>query len=116
MESKANLLTRDETFFGVCQGLGEDSGVPPNLLRLGIAFMLFWNPLAAAGAYATLGLVVALARFLFPVPATAAAAASAPASPEADLACVMSAFAADLQPVEAQEAAQVQAEPAKLAA
>jgi phage shock protein PspC (stress-responsive transcriptional regulator) len=109
MQSKGNLFTRDDTFFGVCQGLGEDTGVPANLLRIGLAFTLFWNPLAAIGAYLVLGLVVGLSRFLFPVPRTAAApAAAAAAEPEA----VMAAFAADLEPVEAE----AEAEPVLLAA
>ena len=110
MASKGNLFFRDDTFFGVCQGLGEDTGVPPTLFRVGLAVMLFWNPLAAAGIYAALGLVVAIARFLFPVP-RAAEAISAPAAavePEA----VMAGFAADLEPVEAR----AEEEPVRLAA
>ncbi|HEY0013748.1 MAG TPA: PspC domain-containing protein [Allosphingosinicella sp.] len=114
MASKGNLFFRDDTFFGVCQGLGEDTGVPPTLLRMGFAVMLFWNPLAGAGAYAALGLVVAIARFVFPVPRTgdaapaAAAAAPVAAEPEA----VMASYAADLEPVEAE----ARAEPVRLAA
>jgi phage shock protein PspC (stress-responsive transcriptional regulator) len=110
MHKDGNLFTRDDTFFGVCQGLGEDTGIPPNLMRVGLAFTLFWNPLAALGAYAVLGLVVALSRFLFPAPRTAAPAAlAAPADPET----VMAGYAADLEPV---EAAERQPEPVALAA
>ncbi|HEX8193115.1 MAG TPA: PspC domain-containing protein [Allosphingosinicella sp.] len=109
MASKGNLFFRDDTFFGVCQGLGEDTGVPPNLLRIGLSFMLFWNPLAALGTYAALGLVVALARFLFPVPYTAGAV---PAAAESTPETVMAAYAADLEPVEGG----AEAEPARLAA
>ena len=116
--TNANLFTRPDTFFGVCQGLGEDTGIPPNLLRLGLAFSLFWNPLAAIGAYLALGLVVALSRVLSPAlrrgeVTAAAAAASGPSGATADPETVMSAFAADLEPVEAHE---VEAEPARLAA
>ena len=107
MQSTGNLLTRDDTFFGICQGLGEDTGLPPNLLRVGLAFMLFWNPLAAVGAYALLGVVVAVSRLLFPVPAAVAAA-----DPET----VMSDFAADLAPAVAAAEAAPEPEPARLAA
>jgi len=118
MQTNGNLFTRDDTFFGVCQGLGEDTGIPPNLLRLGLAFTLFWNPVAAVGAYVALGLAVALSRILFPAvragEATAAAAAAAGANAAAgDPEAVMASYAADLDPVEAEQA---QAEPARLAA
>jgi phage shock protein PspC (stress-responsive transcriptional regulator) len=124
METNGNLFTRDDTFFGVCQGLGEDTGIHPNLLRVGIAFTLFWSPLAAVGTYVALGLAVALSRILFPVlrkgevtAAAAAAAASvaatgASAAATADPETVMASYAADLKPVEAEPFA----EPARLAA
>ena len=99
MQTNGNLFTRDDTFFGVCQGLGEDTGIPPSLLRVGVAFALFWNPLAAIGAYVVLGLVVALSRLLFP------------AVRAGD---VRSAAAVDLEPVRTEQAEQ--AEPARLAA
>jgi phage shock protein PspC (stress-responsive transcriptional regulator) len=111
MQNQGNLFTRDDTFFGVCQGAGEDFGVPPTLVRIGFGFMIFWNPLAAAASYAALGLAVMLARFLFPVPAAAAsdAPAAAPAQTAAratDAETVMAAYAADLEPREAEPVAQ----------
>ena len=112
MTNRGNLLTRDDTFFGICQGLGEDTGVPPNLLRVALSFMLFWNPLAALGSYAALGLVVAASRFLFPVPAATAAAAPKAQARAADPETVMAGFAADLEPVEAE----AEPEPVRLAA
>lgn len=78
-----NLFTRSDTIFGVCQGLGEDLRIPANLLRLSLAFLLFLNPPAAIGTYIGAGLLVALSRWLYPVPA-AAAAPAAPAEAEAD--------------------------------
>ena len=65
---RPSLLTRDDTFFGVCEGLGEDFGFHPNFLRLAFAGMLFWNPTAALAAYAAAGVVVALTRWLVPEP------------------------------------------------
>ena len=90
-----NLFTRSDTMFGVCQGFGEDLGVPPNLLRLSLAFLLFLNPLAALFTYVAAGAVVALSRWLFP------AAAIAPAAPAA----------AEVEPT-----AEAEAEPLPLAA
>jgi phage shock protein PspC (stress-responsive transcriptional regulator) len=85
MQNTPSLLTRDDTFLGVCEGLGEDLGIPSNLLRVGLAGMLFWNPLFAVAAYAGLGVIVAAARLVSPNPkqklaeeAPFPAAASAP--------------------------------------
>ena len=77
-----NLFTRSDTIFGVCEGLGEDLRIPANLLRLGLAFLLFLNPPAAIGTYVGAGLLVALTRWLYPVPA-AAPTASVEAEAEA---------------------------------
>jgi phage shock protein C len=77
-----NVLTRDDTFFGVCEALGEDLRVHPNLLRLGFALGLFFNPFAAIGAYFGLGLVVAVIRWFVPNPSVAAPV-QAVAEPEA---------------------------------
>ena len=73
---QTNLFTRDDTFFGVCHALGEDFGFHPNWLRLAFALALFWNPLAAVGAYAAVGLVIAATRWLVPE--------AGPSSAEAD--------------------------------
>ena len=69
-----NLLTRPDTFFGVCEGLGQDLGVHPNLLRIAFAGSFFWSPYAAVAVYAALGALVALTRWLFPSPRAAAPA------------------------------------------
>lgn len=61
-----NMLTRDDTFFGVCQSLGEDFGFHPNWLRLGLALALFWNPVAAIAFYVGAGVVVAFSRWMVP--------------------------------------------------
>lgn len=64
----SNLFTRDDTFLGVCQGLGDDLGFDPLWLRLAFGLMLFWNPIAMAAAYAGLGALVLLTRLTFPAP------------------------------------------------
>ena len=76
---QTNLIARDDTFFGVCQGLGEDLGIHPNLIRLALAVLLFWNPVAVLAGYAAAGLLVALTRWLVPNPRLAA-----PAQPETE--------------------------------
>jgi phage shock protein C len=80
-DAQHNLLTRPDTFFGVCEGLGEDFHIHPNILRVTLAGMLFWNPPAAIGAYAAAGALVALSRWLVPNPAPLAVADAADAGP-----------------------------------
>jgi phage shock protein PspC (stress-responsive transcriptional regulator) len=66
MQNTPNLLTRDDTFLGVCQGLGEDLRIPPNLLRIAISGLLFYSPPLAVAVYLALGIVVAATRFIAP--------------------------------------------------
>lgn len=68
-----NLLARDDTFFGVCQGLGEDLGFNPLYLRIVFAILVLVNPLAALGGYVGAGVLVLLSRLIFPNPRPAAA-------------------------------------------
>jgi phage shock protein PspC (stress-responsive transcriptional regulator) len=77
-----NLFTRDDTFFGVCEALGEDFGFPPILLRLPLGIAVLWNPVIILSAYFGAGILVFLTRRLYPnarrtaaVPAVPAAAA-----------------------------------------
>jgi phage shock protein PspC (stress-responsive transcriptional regulator) len=65
---KGNLFTRDDTFFGVCEGLGEDLRIPPNLFRVAFALGLFFSAQGAVIAYAALGALVLLSRLVFPKP------------------------------------------------
>lgn len=76
------LLLRDDTFFGVCQGLGEDLRIPPNLIRLGFAALLFFDPQIMAITYVAAGIVVLTARLIFPNPRRAKTAKAAPAAAE----------------------------------
>lgn len=63
-----NLLLRDDTFFGVCQGIGEDVGFNPNILRVAFAPLLFFSWQAAIGLYIGLGLLVLTTRLIAPNP------------------------------------------------
>lgn len=62
----ANLFTRDDTLLGVCEGLGEEFGFHPNYLRVVLAAMLLWNPIAVIGGYLSIGVVLMVARWLLP--------------------------------------------------
>jgi len=65
--SKPNLFTRDDTFFGVCEAIGEDCGFNPNYLRVALGAVVLFNPALAIGAYLVAGVLVFLSRWLMPV-------------------------------------------------
>jgi phage shock protein C len=62
------LIARDDTFLGVCEGLGEDFGFNPNWLRIGFAVPLLLNPVAAIALYLGVGALVLLTRLIAPNP------------------------------------------------
>ena len=72
MQNASSLLARDDTFFGVCQALGDDFGFNPNWLRAALAVALFASPLAVLIGYCVAGAIVALSRWLAPDPRPAA--------------------------------------------
>lgn len=76
--AKGNLFTRDDTFFGVCQGLGEDLGFNPQWLRAALGVLIFLNPVAVICGYAGAGLIVLATRLLYPTPEVATEQAAAP--------------------------------------
>ncbi len=65
---QTNLLTRDDTFFGVCQGLGEDLGFNPNILRIALPVLGFFWPVATIAGYLAAGVLVFATRWFFPEP------------------------------------------------
>ena len=97
--SRPNLFTRSDTMLGVCQGLGEDLGFSPNLLRITLAVMVLWNPTVAIGAYFGLGIVVLFSRLVVRAPkarkveAVQAVAGRAPAADNETLADALAAAA-----------------------
>ena len=83
--SQPSLIARDDTFFGVCAGLGEDFGFSPVYLRIAFAAFLFFNPPAAIGTYFAAGIVVLVSRWLAPNPRpTPAVPAARQDRPQAD--------------------------------
>jgi len=63
---KTNLFLRNDTILGVCEGLGQDLGINPNILRVPLASGLIFAPLWVLGIYAALGAVVLASRLLIP--------------------------------------------------
>lgn len=64
--TRQTLFTRDDTFLGICQGLGEDLGVSPDLFRVAMIPALFFFPVQALAAYFGAGAVVLFSRLVFP--------------------------------------------------
>jgi phage shock protein C len=66
--SDTNVFARDDTFFGVCQAIGEDLGFNPNYLRIAFALPLLYAPVTTLAVYAALAAVVVLLRLIVPNP------------------------------------------------
>jgi len=95
LKSQANLLLRPDTIFGACQGIADDLGISPLLIRIPLASLILFSPKLAFGIYAALCVVVLASRMLFPVrkaevavaaPAEVAAAPVEAANEERELA------------------------------
>ena len=65
---RPNLFTRDDTFLGVCEALGEDFRFNPLLLRVAFGVSLLYSPLLSLGTYVALGAVVLISRLISPNP------------------------------------------------
>lgn len=76
-----NLFRRRDTFFGICEAVGQDFGFNPLWLRLAFVAPLFFFPAQTFIGYFALGLVVLASRLIFPAK-SAAAAKSAPSAVE----------------------------------
>ncbi|HKR23723.1 MAG TPA: PspC domain-containing protein [Allosphingosinicella sp.] len=77
--ARQNLFMRDDTFFGVCEALGEDFGFNANYLRVALGVSLLLSPVAMIGAYAAGAVVVMFSRLVAPNPRFAKASAGEPA-------------------------------------
>ena len=84
-EPQPALPFRGDTILGVCEGIGQDLGFNPLYLRLVFATLFYFDPAMVVGSYLALGAGLAIARWLYPVPAAPVAqAARDPAAPTAD--------------------------------
>lgn len=77
------VFNRSDTFFGVCEAIGRDFGVHPNILRVGLALALFFNPVLTVVGYVVAGVAVLISRLVAAPPRRTAA----PARAEPDAAC-----------------------------
>jgi phage shock protein C len=68
--SDTALPLRDDTLLGVCEALGEDLHFNPLWLRIALAGLLLWNPVAVVSFYLAAGILVAVSRWLYPRPRT----------------------------------------------
>lgn len=66
-----NLFRRRDTFFGICEAVGQDFGFNPLWLRLALIAPLFFFPAQTFAAYFGLGAIVLASRLLFPAPVAA---------------------------------------------
>jgi phage shock protein PspC (stress-responsive transcriptional regulator) len=66
VEDRTPLPLRGDTILGVCEALGQDFGVPANLLRLAFATLFFWSMPLGVGAYLAVGAVISVARLIYP--------------------------------------------------
>lgn len=86
--AKPSLFARDDTFFGVCEAIGQDFGFNPLILRVVFGVALLINPVVVIATYLALGVGVLASRLAFPArtrgAAKAIAAAPAPAAGEND--------------------------------
>ena len=78
MTKPTALPLRNDTLLGVCEGLGRDLGVHPNLLRIAFASAFYFNPALVIGTYLAFGLIVAASRYAFPDRIPSAQAPAAP--------------------------------------
>jgi phage shock protein PspC (stress-responsive transcriptional regulator) len=62
------LIARDDTFLGICEALGEDFGINPLWLRIGLSASLLVNPVAVVATYLGAGVIVLLSRLIAPNP------------------------------------------------
>lgn len=70
----SNLFNRRDTFFGICEAVGQDFGFNPLWLRLAFVAPLFFFPVQTFIGYFALGGVVLASRLLFPAKSAAPAA------------------------------------------
>lgn len=63
-----NLFTRPDTFFGVCEAIGQDLGFNPIILRVALAVALLWHPVWVIEGYFAAGAIILALRLLMPNP------------------------------------------------
>lgn len=69
-----SLFSRPDTFFGVCEAIGQDFGFNPNYLRVAFGATVLLSPVTVLATYVGLGAIVFASRRLFPARAVSVAA------------------------------------------
>lgn len=64
--SQPSLFARHDTFFGVCEAIGQDFGFHSNYVRVALGLGLLLSPLATVAAYVGAGVLVAISRWVYP--------------------------------------------------
>lgn len=64
--ANSKLLTRGDTFLGVCEGLGEEFGVNSTWFRVAFLGLLFWNWQVALAIYPAVAVMIYAVRWLMP--------------------------------------------------
>jgi phage shock protein C len=72
---------RPDTFFGVCEAIGQDFGINANIIRVAFGAGVLVNPLAVVAFYGILAVAVAVSRIA--VPTVTHAVTSTRSTPEA---------------------------------
>ena len=96
-EQQVALPLRSHTILGVCEGLGEDLGFNPLILRVPLAASVIFSPVGAIATYLALGVVVMLSRLIAPKRTAVTAPEIVAEEPQVEL--------ADEQPLEFAKAA-----------
>lgn len=79
-----NLFRRKDTFFGICEAVGQDYGFNPLWLRLAFVAPLFFFPVQTFAGYFALGGVVLASRLIHPRVAAGTVPAAGLTTIEAD--------------------------------
>lgn len=61
-----NVAMRNDTILGVCEALGSDLGINPNVLRIPLAAGIIFAPFLMVGIYAAMGVIAFASRTFFP--------------------------------------------------
>jgi phage shock protein C len=60
------FFNRPDTFFGVCEAIGQDFGINANIIRVAFGVGVLVNPFAVVAVYALLAVAVAVSRIAVP--------------------------------------------------
>ena len=64
--AQPSLPFRNDTILGVCEAIGQDFGFHANWLRVTLAGLFYFFPVAVVGGYLAAGVVVAAIRWFVP--------------------------------------------------